>query len=228
MIFDSALDILFPKLCIGCGEEGRYICDKCSIFPSENYLICPVCRQKSFSGETHFKCRRKYFLDGLISVWDYDGIIKYAVRCIKQDGAFDIAKELTENSLAVIFNDSSKRFNSFLSFSLAEETAITFVPMLKREENKRGFNQSQIIANAIAKILNKKEAPFLRKTENGIKLNKIVSPEDMVLVGDVFASGATMKECCRVLKQNGARRIWGFAIARSDQVMAGKISLAGG
>lgn len=27
---DLLLDVLFPKVCVGCGKEGKYICDKCN------------------------------------------------------------------------------------------------------------------------------------------------------------------------------------------------------
>ena len=57
---DLVLDVLFPKFCVGCGIEGKYICDKCSIFISEAMPVCPICYNSSFFGETHHNCIKKY------------------------------------------------------------------------------------------------------------------------------------------------------------------------
>lgn len=37
--------------------------------------------------------------------------------------------------------------------------------------------------------------------------------ENVLLVDDVFTTGAAMKECCKVLKQSGVRKVWGFVLA---------------
>ena len=104
------LDILFPKKCVECGKEGKYICDKCSIFISE-------CEQNS----------------EVISVWDYEGVIKKLIWEIKYNGLRDGIKELVER---IKFRDE---FISLFEY-------ITYVPMHRKREKYRGFNQSKIIA----------------------------------------------------------------------------------
>ena len=39
-------------------------------------------------------------------------------------------------------------------------------------------------------------------------------PQAVLLVDDVWTSGATMAECCRVLKKAGVKYVWGFVLAR--------------
>jgi len=39
--------------------------------------------------------------------------------------------------------------------------------------------------------------------------------EKVVLIDDVWTTGATMKECCKVLKKAGVKEVWGFTIART-------------
>ena len=39
-------------------------------------------------------------------------------------------------------------------------------------------------------------------------------PDSVLLVDDVWTTGATMRECSRVLKKAGVGQIWGFVLAR--------------
>ena len=84
-IKEKLLNLLFPKICVGCGREGSYICSKCDLFVSESILICPICGNSSPSGETHSNCVNKYSLDGLISIWDYDGLIKKLIGLFRME-----------------------------------------------------------------------------------------------------------------------------------------------
>jgi len=45
-------------------------------------------------------------------------------------------------------------------------------------------------------------------------LPNLVLPLRVVLVDDLWTTGATMKECCRVLKKAGVQRVWGFTLFR--------------
>jgi predicted amidophosphoribosyltransferase len=49
---------------------------------------------------------------------------------------------------------------------------------------------------------------FVCQNKNLIKEKKIL------LVDDVFTTGSTMEECARVLKNSGAKEVWGIAVAR--------------
>ena len=233
------LDILFPTSCIGCGKEGRYICDECNVFISETMPVCPVCCNSSFFGESHSNCVRKYSLDGLISIWDYEGLIKNLIYKIKYDGTTHAISEIIENFFKLITNDKDNRFHAFLSFLSYKDTYITYVPMYIKKEKKRGFNQAELIAKEIGKISNRRIISLLKKiknTESQTKLEKkerlenvkgsfensqicdkpsLSQTENVLLVDDIFTTGATMKECCKVLKQSGARKVWGFVLART-------------
>lgn len=45
-------------------------------------------------------------------------------------------------------------------------------------------------------------------------MEKRVKVRRVVLVDDVYTTGESMKECCKVLKRNGVKEVWGFVIAR--------------
>ena len=50
-------------------------------------------------------------------------------------------------------------------------------------------------------------------------LFKIKNPAELAgkkifLVDDVYTTGSTMQECAKILKENGAKSVWGIALAR--------------
>lgn len=229
------LDILFPRFCINCRKEGCYLCSDCSLFVSEAGFVCPVCGKSSYFGERHRSCLEKNQLDGLISVWDYDGLIKKLIHCVKYDEMFHILEEIVEK-IILEFEKDTQRFSFFLSFLNQQETFISFIPANLCNKKKRGFDQSEIFAGYIAKAFNKTLVTLLKKekdTKPQTNLNKEErfsnikdsfvfgrckekeEIERVVLFDDVWTSGATMKECCRVLKEKGIREVWGFTIAKA-------------
>jgi competence protein ComFC len=237
-IKEILLDIFFPKFCFSCQKEGSYICEDCLLFLTEAGFVCPTCGKTEHFGRTHINCKKRKGLNGLVSLWDYEGLIKKLIHEIKYNSLLDILEEIMINGFFMI-EKNEKRFSFFLDFLFEEKTVITFVPLTKKKENKRGFNQSEEIAKKIA-LFSKKEAVKLlikRKEnisqtnlnkeereenvkdifcykENKNKKGKKIKIEKVVLIDDVWTSGATMRECCRVLKENGVKEVWGFTLAK--------------
>jgi len=202
---EIVLDIIFPRICLGCGKEGKYICEKCELFLSET---------PSLFGQGG--------LEELVSVWEYDGLIKDIILKIKYYGAFEAINELVKKAFKI-----RKPY-------LPEDTIITFVPMFKKKEKRRGFNQAEIIARKVGEMTGSKVLPLLEKikdTPSQTKLDKVerltnikgsfrrkegtICGSNVLLVDDVWTSGATMRECTRVLKKSGAKRVFGFTLART-------------
>jgi ComF family protein len=223
------LDLLFPPKCAGCQKEGEYICEDCKLFLGEASLICPYCRQPSFSGKRHKKCSTKHGLDGLACVWEYEGVIKNLVYKIKKEKVTDAAAFFAEISLNAILKDPV-RFSCFLSFLFEKNPCLTFVPLSPKKGKKQGFNHSELMAKELGRLLNLEVLPLLQKVKEtedqanilkekraeNIKgafsvLNGKKVPKNVVLVDDFWISGATMQECCRMLKEAGAENVWGLA-----------------
>ena len=160
-----ALDLFFPVFCVGCGCEGRYLCRRCSEFLGEAALICPVCEQSTFTGQTHATCKGTYALEGLIGVWEYEGVIKQLLLRIKYGGFAHAAQETVERAFLAMAQDSA-RFSPFLSFLLKKDTALAWVPMWKPKERRRGYNQSELLAKEIAVISGNSAANLLEKTRD--------------------------------------------------------------
>ncbi|MDP3982012.1 MAG: phosphoribosyltransferase family protein [bacterium] len=235
------LDMLFPAMCVGehgfVAPEGRYICEQCSLYMGEAALMCPVCGQSSFTGKTHKNCSGRYVLDGLVNIWEYEGVVKKLLNAIKYNSVTHATQEVTHKAFGVMTEDT-KRFELFLEFLLTRDPVISYVPMAKRHERKRGYNQARVFAEQLAGFVRtsnrfSKATSLLKKVKNTVsqtKLKKeerllnvrdafapndIVMPKHVVLVDDVWTTGATMKECCKTLKKAGVKEVWGFAIART-------------
>ncbi len=207
------VDLLFPKVCIGCGREGEYVCAECQnklIKPEE---ICPMCTRSSLDGFTHPRCRGKFGIDRLLVGMPYQGLVQKCLKKVKYKSNWDIVE-----CLYILC-----RFEDFL------ETDATYVPMWKKKEQERGFNQAEIVAKLVARGNQIKLLERCRETkpmfglskperqkniENVFRFVGEASPEKVLLVDDVWTTGATMRECAKVLKQNGVKIVWGLTIAR--------------
>lgn len=227
-------DLFFPRFCISCNKEGDFICKNCSLFLSEAGLICPVCEKGSYFGEIHKKCPKRNMPDGLANLWDYEGMVKNGIHQAKYGKyVFQILNELTDYFFLRI-EENKNRMSVFLSFLFEEDTAITFVPVCRKSNLLRGFNQSEIIANNLAGKSGKETFNILYKKKHTISQTKLDRedrkknvegvfsvypkkkvPQKIVLVDDIWTSGATMRECCRTLKENGAEKVWCFTLAKT-------------
>jgi ComF family protein len=118
------------------------------------------------------------------------------------------------------------------AFEHTDATVIP-VPLHGRRERERGFNQAQHIAQVLAQrynlSLNAQSLRRVRHTAQQAKLGRMGRianmkgafewhgtnvPKNIILVDDVYTTGATMQECARVLKLAGAQKVEGFVIAR--------------
>jgi ComF family protein len=109
------------------------------------------------------------------------------------------------------------------------------VPLHANKLKQRGFNQSELVAKAMAKFSERKLelAPELlvrkRETDSQTGLTRQqrianlrgafratseIAGRDILLVDDVFTTGTTVSECARVLRRAGAQKIWVATVAR--------------
>ncbi len=123
------------------------------------------------------------------------------------------------------------------NMNVHEIDLIVPVPLHPLKLRERQFNQSEVLATYLAKRLNKKiiinrvkrikytlpQTELKReerlKNVRGVFLAKKYSGfEDstILLVDDVFTTGATMHECAKSLKDAGAKKVIAFALARGN------------
>lgn len=239
ILVDFFLDFLFPPSCLLCQKQGSFICPSCQEkMPFLNRQICPYCARPSLTGEVHDHCRKGCFLDGLVSAFSYHSSFKEVITQIKfEPYLFSALKELTTNTLE--YFSSNDQFLVFRKFISRDDPVIIPIPLYKTRYRQRGFNQAQIIGGIVAdhynlaqdtKILlrgkstkpqfklpqkerkrNIKGAFFVDKTrlENCFK-----DLPPVLLIDDIWTTGATMKEAVKILKKAGIPKIWGLTLAQ--------------
>jgi ComF family protein len=228
-------DVIFPKKCLGCGKVGSFLCEDCKLNFELVNLCCPVCWKSSLDGSKHDDCFGKYKLDGLASVWKYQGVIKNIIHFLKFNGGKNLISDLIDIAGRVIEVDLY-RLGSFAQFFYLSDTEITYVPLTKRRRNERGYNQAEKIAFYLSRLKNKNSVCLLKKnkeTDSQTKLNKKdrlknlkdvfifsskIVPKNIVLVDDVVTTGSTLNECAKVLKKAGVEKVWGFTLTKTSYV----------
>ncbi|KKQ24927.1 MAG: ComF family protein [Candidatus Woesebacteria bacterium GW2011_GWA1_37_8] len=223
------IDLLFPKKCLGCTKEGKYLCQSCIGKQILAKQVCIECEKASIDGITHFKCQKKLGLSGAVSAWKYEGVVRKVLISLKYRFAQETASEL------------AKYCSDFLKANitaLPKDAILVPVPLHKSRENWRGFNQSEEIGKLVASQMKWKFIPdfVLRKVKttpqtelsekerkqnlrtafvfNQKHLPLIASGLSLIIFDDVATTGSTLKEVGKVLKRNGFKNVWGLTVAR--------------
>jgi len=227
-------DILFPIFCADCGKEGEWWCSPCRRkYKTTLITKCPVCHRPSEFGAVCVVCRPISSLDGLAAYLHY--FEKQPAAVLIQKFKYQYAKDIIEVWKKIV---SPIRFFWLENIKLV---AIMPVPLHPRRERERGFNQADLIAGIFKEKMSA-EFPAIdfqinrdlirqRFTQQQAKLTKEERlkniegafswsgkecPKTVILIDDVFTSGATMQECAKVLKSAGAEIVWGVTLARAE------------
>ncbi len=216
------LDFLFPKHCVSCRASGSYLCMACeSKIKPFSFPLCPGCGFPVRKLAVHPNCQHLTELDGLVALGKHEGVLKELVKHIKYYRHFDmcstVAAKLAEKIPFQVLSHKN--------------IIITWVPLHPKRERQRGYNQSQLLAKALAKSLKLPAIPLLRKTKStrpqaGLSRQQRLTnlsgvfvarhklkDEHILLVDDVTTTRTTLNECARALKQAGARRVFGIVLA---------------
>jgi ComF family protein len=226
MNFRFFLDLLFPIECIGCGEEGRWLCKDCLNkikLLSEQY--CPICKTRLTNGRVCELCSSESFLDGAVIAVSYDNeLIDKAIHYLKYRGIKDLARSLGKLLIQILGK---------VDFWDVDWVLVP-VPLHNRRQRFRGFNQAELMAREVLSVLNLGISDNLyrsKHTHSQMKLKreerlknivdafKIKMPEDLagkkiILIDDVMTTGATLEECAKALKGAGVVEVWAVAVAR--------------
>ena len=234
------LNILFPQFCLKCNREGFLVCFDClSIIDLNPFQYCPFCSAPNRVIQNG-KCQshQNFKLNGLFSACDYKNpLVKKMLFLFKYE---PYIKNLGLPLASLIIShfalaEKQEIFNPSASSEQAPSAIFMPVPLFKRKEKKRGYNQSAIIAkilsiyyqlpfqkNNLIKIKNtKSQTEFSRQEREqnianafAIKNPDLISGKTIFLVDDVFTTGSTLEECAETLKANGARKVFGIVVAR--------------
>lgn len=208
-----------------------------ALIPEIKFFECIGCNKKSAFGITCAECRPSWHLDQLLACSDYNNPrVEKAVKGLK----YRFIKELAI-PISCLMKKYLTRLGKNGGFNIiAEAPVIISVPLHRRRLNWRGFNQSGLIAELLATslqlrfypdILIRGSAPKHQAdiTERNIRLINVkdrfsismaitalssIKNRDIVIVDDVATTGATLNECAKILKLNGAKKVIGLVFAR--------------
>jgi ComF family protein len=233
------LDLLYPKFCLGCQKEGTYLCDDCRALldiAEFDYCLCNKKPQRLIYNQESGKCERcqNKKLSGIYFALPYKEK-QLTRKLIYQFKYNPHLKDLAKTLASIIIEHlviSKKNTDKIWA-----EALLIPVPLDKNKLKNRGYNQSQILAEELAKVLkvpvitdnllkikSTKPQMELSKAEREKNLEnafKVKNPAELLdkkvfLVDDVYTTGSTMEECAKVLKENGIKNVWGICLAREE------------
>lgn len=226
----STLDILFPPHCYFCGtplDGHKYICSDClGALKKVSGPVCARCgKPAAEAGRLCPQCaagEREFFLARSYGQYRPDTLLSKAITGMKYRGERALATEL------------GPLLNQGLTGELVRRgELITYVPLTDRKLRERGFNQAKLLARYLAQEVDLPLVEALMKTretqpqaelgrkERRTNLKDSFAPvrtihrDEVLLIDDVFTTGATATECSKALKHAGAKRVYVVTLARS-------------
>ena len=202
-VVDFLKDRIFPYFCANCGREGEWWCEEC------RGKIKPF----SVSASTIEK------VTALFSYSDNKPLEKL-IREFKYDYVRDIAELWRE-----ILRAAQLTFVSGVVFIP--------VPLHDKRLRERGFNQAEVLSRILSEIYQRPQLKNLLQRTKATsqqarmtreeRLDNVAgafawtdsskAPEHVVLIDDVFTTGATMEECAKVLRHHGTQYIEALVLA---------------
>lgn len=230
------LDLFFPKDCFGCHQEGTYLCPSCLQQIEFNQKFrCVFCHQETDASGICPACRNNdVFLDGVWVATNYnDPKIQGLIAGLKYKYIVDLGFILG-NFLATYLAQQ----DLLLTYGLRADTcSLVPVPLHARRLLVRGFNQSSLLAEQVAKryhlsiqdllkrIVNTQSQVHLKRTErqknveNAFALNPLSvlsSATKIILIDDVLTTSSTLNQCAKILKQAGYQSVYALVIAQRE------------
>lgn len=205
-VYEVSVDLLFPPRCAGCGRVDWVWCENCQekldevVFPSRVQPLSP--------------------LAGIAATGVHEGIIREAVQGLKYGQAKAVAQPLGER-----LTTQYVRQNWTIDI-------IVPVPLHMSRLAERGYNQAQLLSEVLTKEAALPCAPEAvsrqRNTQSQVTLNamerqtnlldafqanpQIVSTKHVLLIDDVYTTGATLSACAQAILEAGAQAVYGLTV----------------
>lgn len=217
----SLLDLLLPERCAGCGEDGATFCGRCrGALVRLQPPLCGRCGAPvAWPVERCRECagRRLAFAQARSAI-AYEGVAVRIVGAWKRGGRRRLARTAADVVCEVVARPAAE--------------AVTFVPAVAGRELWRGHNPAARLAAELASAWRLPLLPLLGRTaaprpQRGLALAERrrnvagsfrplgCAPASVVLVDDVYTSGATAAAAACALRLAGARRVEVITFARA-------------
>ena len=209
------LDLLYPPKCIFCGKL---------LNPEEE--ICPACWEQLPVTDAHSCVQRGQWFQACVSPFFMEGLVRRAMHQYKF---------CYQEANGVLFGRWMARYAQ--AYFREPFDLITWVPVHWRRRWKRGFDQSKLLAEEMARAYGVKPVQTLKKLRNtkplsrtkggkavrrslvegiyGLSCSEHLEGKRVLLVDDVITTGSTLNEASRMLRQAGAAEVCCVTAARS-------------
>jgi competence protein ComFC len=231
----AAVSLLYPPVCVICGENvrpGAYLCDPCAAKAMP--IAAPFCEKCSepFEGAitSAFSCancaHRTLYFDAAVAAYRSRGVVREVLHQFKYARQIHL-RHLVARWLDAALNDQRLRDYRF--------HIIVPVPLHLARQRERGFNQASLLADLLSTWRGIPARPVLERTRhtttqtaldraermenlhNAFRLRKNADVRGLrvLLIDDVLTTGSTLSECARILKRAGAISVHAATAARA-------------
>ncbi len=230
----NALNLLFPadETCEFCyAEKGACTClDSIDIFRIKE---CPICGRRGYNRSPYSPCdpcrllkKSEIYFDANFCYARYSGALKQAILDMKYNGALHY-RDLFGKMLYEKYCDAH--------LASLHIDAVTYIPISLSRRYSRGFNQAKEIASVFASRAELPLYPLLKRRKKTKKLSTIdalsrasemkyameiieknltiIHKNKILIVDDIFTTGATINEAARCLKKAGAASVFSITVA---------------
>lgn len=210
------LELVYPSHCAACGDsiDERWLCRSCAraLRPLAADR-CPCCGSLHARGGVCVACKADARFQGgaCAGLYEEGKPLALLIRSLKYRG---------DRALVRVLGPMLVQASS----ALPRPEAVTFVPMTRRRQRERGFNQAQLLARAVAQAHDVPLVALLRKRQDTLPQAELAREQRLKnvshsfcaaptrlrhvwLVDDVRTTGATLRACAQALKQQGIRRV---------------------
>lgn len=230
------LNIIFPSKCVACeqkhnGKTSLLICGGCfEKIEISGGFCCPKCGKRIYDYRKTCQHAPQFALAAATSY--KNPAVRELIHALKYQKLKTAGEPLAAILKIYLEKMTGDRINDFNNFIIIP------IPLHPKKERARGFNQNLLVLKKLSEIIPLPEieknalgktrntssqielADYDKRAENvsgsfGILNKEKIAGKNILLFDDVYTSGATMKEAARVLKENGARKIIGFVIAKA-------------
>lgn len=219
----SALDLVFPIHCTGCGREGAIICEQC-VDGLERLTApyCRICAAPDAQGVCDWCSDHPRGFYSLRAPYRFAGPVRDSIHALKYRGVRAAAPTLAD----LLIN--------YLERNPVGADIVVPAPLHPRRMRSRGYNQSAMLARGVGaatglpvsedllvRVANPRPQVEARSREErhanvagSFACAGDASGLAVLLIDDVATTGSTLSECATALTDAGAARVYALTLAR--------------